>query len=90
MFVNQTESTSFIHSLKQAGITISDERQVIERLAEAREWHYAFSTLINQGKRIGIWFSATAKTHTSQLQQLFAQYQFPGKVEAAFEASLQK
>jgi len=36
MFVNQTESTLFIHSLKQAGITINNEREVIERLAEAR------------------------------------------------------
>jgi hypothetical protein len=35
MFVNQTESTLFIESLKKAGIAIHNEREVIERLAEA-------------------------------------------------------
>jgi len=90
MFVNQTESTLFIHSLKQAGITINNEREVIERLAEAREWHYAFSTLVEQGRRIGIWFAATAKIHTAQLKRLFASYHFSGNAEAAFEACLQK
>lgn len=90
MFVNQTESTSFIHSLKRAGISISNEQAVIERLAEAREWHYAFSTLVKQGERIGIWFAATAKISSNQLRRLFAQYHFSGNAEAAFEASLQR
>ena len=89
MFVNQTESTLFIQSLKRAGIQISNEREVIERLAEAREWHFAFSTLVNQGKRIGIWFAATAKTRSTQLKRLFAKYHFTGNAEAAFEACLQ-
>ena len=90
MFVNQNESTLFIHSLKRAGIAIGNEREVIERLAEAREWHYAFSTLVKQGTRIGIWFAATAKIRSNQLQRLFAKYNFPGNAEAAFEACLQK
>jgi hypothetical protein len=90
MFVNQTESTSFIHSLKEAGIAINNEREVIERLAEAREWHYAFSTLVGQGQRIGIWFAATARTRSAQLKRLFAKYHFSGNAEAAFEACLQR
>ncbi|MFZ2268952.1 MAG: hypothetical protein WAV95_15355 [Azonexus sp.] len=90
MFVNQTESTSFIHSLKQAGIEINNEREVIERLAEAREWHYAFSTLVGQGQRIGIWFAAKARIRSSQLKRLFAKYNFSGNAEAAFEACLQR
>ena len=89
MFVNQTESTAFVQSLKRAGVTISDERQVIERLAEAREWHYAFSTLVKKGRRIGIWFAATAKTRRAKLQRLFARYHFSPSAEAAFEQSLQ-
>ena len=89
MFVNQTESTRFIHSLKRAGVAIHNEEEVIERLAEAREWHFAFCTLVNQGKRIGIWFAATAKVRSKQLQRLFARYHFSGNAEAAFEASLQ-
>lgn len=90
MFVNQTESTSFIHSLKRAGIEIGNEQAVIERLAEAREWHYAFSTLVKQGERIGIWFAATAKIRSNQLKRLFAKYHFSGNAEAAFEACLQR
>ena len=89
MFVNQTESTLFIQSLKNAGITIHNEREVIERLAESREWHYAFTTLVKQGKRIGILFAASAKIRSGQLKKLFAQFHFSNGAEAAFEASLQ-
>ena len=90
MFVNQTESTAFVESLKRAGVAISDERQVIERLAEAREWHYAFNTLVRQGRRIGIWFAASARVRSSRLQRLFARYRFPASSEVAFEACLQR
>ena len=88
MFVNQTESTLFIESLKKAGIAIHNEREVIERLAEAREWHYAFSTLVKQGRRIGIWFVATAKIRSSQLKRLFAKFRFSSSDQATFEAAL--
>ena len=90
MFVNQTESTLFIHSLKRAGVVIGNEQEVIERLAEAREWHYAFSTLVKQGQRIGIWFAATARIRSNQLKRLFAKHHFSGSAEAAFEACLQR
>ena len=88
MFVNQTESTLFIQSLKKAGVAINNEREVIERLAEAREWHYAFSTLVKQGRRIGIWFAATTNIHSIQLKNLFAKFRFSSADEASFEASL--
>jgi len=90
MFSNQKESTEFIRSLKRAGIAIGNEREVIERLEEAREWHYAFSTLVKQGQRIGIWFAATTKIRSEQLKRLFAKYHFSGNAEAAFEACLQR
>lgn len=90
MIASPKESTLFIQSLKQAGILIGNEREVIERLGEAREWHYAFSTLAKQGKALGIWFAATARTRSIQLKRLFAKYNFPGSAEAAFEASLQR
>ena len=89
MITNQNESTLFIESLKRAGIVIGNEREVVERLGEAREWHYAFSTLAKQGKTLGIWFSATAQTRSIQLKRLFDKYKFPSNAEAAFEASLQ-
>jgi len=89
MIANEKESAEFIESLKRAGILIGNEREVIERLGEAREWHFAFATLAKQGKTLGIWFAATARTRSIQLKRLFAKYNFPGNAEAAFEASLQ-
>lgn len=82
------ESTQFIQSLKQAGVAISKEDEVIERLEEAREWHYAFTTLVKQGQRIGINFLAKSDIPSTELQRLFAQYRFADKAEAAFEANL--
>ncbi len=89
MITKQKESTQFIQSLKRAGIQIGNEQEVIERLGEAREWHFAFATLAKHGKTLGIWFSATAKTRSAQLKRLFAKYNFPGNTEAVFEACLQ-
>lgn len=83
-----TESTQFINSLKMAGVAISNELEVIERLEEAREWHYAFTTLVKQGQRIGISFLAKPETQSAELQRLFAQYRFADNTEAIFKASL--
>lgn len=83
------QSVQFIESLKRAGILIGNEREVIERLGEARDWHYAFTTLAKQGRALGIRFSATARTRSIHLQRLFARYNFPGNAEATFEAALQ-
>ncbi len=88
MFVNQTESTRFIESLKESGIAIHNEREVIERLAEARQWRYAFSTLVKQGGRIGIWFVATARIRSDQLKSVFIQFRFSSRDEAIFKATL--
>lgn len=89
MRTQQQEATRFIQSLKRAGVVIGNEEEVIERLGEAREWHFAFNTLAKCGKALGICFSATAKTRSEQLKRLFAEYHFSGSAEAAFEASLQ-
>nr|MBL8410469.1 hypothetical protein [Dechloromonas sp.] len=89
MIRNQNaESTRFIESLKGAGVAISNEREVIERLEEAREWHFAFTTLVKQGQRIGISFLANPGLKSVELQRLFAQYHFADQAEATFEASL--
>jgi hypothetical protein len=87
-----TESTLFIQSLKGAGVAISNEREVIERLEEAREWHYAFTTLVKQGDRIGINFMANPDMKSAELsaelQRVFALYRFPEQTESIFEARL--
>ena len=83
-----TESAQFIQSLKGAGVAISKEQEVIERLEEAREWHFAFSTLVNQGDRIGISFLANPGVQSAELQRVFAQHRFSERAKAAFEAKL--
>ena len=82
------ESTQFIQSLKTAGVAISNEHEVIERLEEARVWQYAFTTLVKQGKRIGISFLAQPGMQLAELQRLFSRFRFADHAEAAFEASL--
>ena len=83
-----TESTLFIESLKSAGVAISKEREVIERLEEAREWHFAFTTLVKQGDRIGISFMANPGLKSAELRRVFAQYHFPDQTGSIFESKL--
>ena len=82
------ESTQFIQSLKTAGVAISNEHEVIERLEEERVWQYAFTTLVKQGKRIGISFLAQPGMQLTELQRLFSRFRFADHAEATFEASL--
>lgn len=79
----------FLDSLKQAGITITREAELRERLAEAQSWRYAFMTLANNGRVIGIRFEDQGAGHNSDiLRNAFSAYQFPEQYEAAFEAKL--
>lgn len=50
----------FLDSLKQAGVAISNERELRERLAEAQRWRYAFATLASNGRPLGIRFRMVA------------------------------
>jgi hypothetical protein len=58
-------------------------------LAEAGEWHYAFRTLVNAGKRIGIHFAPATPIQSQQLDSVFAQFRFNRNDATAFEAALQ-
>lgn len=42
-------------SLKQAGVAITNERELRERLA-AQRWRFAFATLASNGRPLGIRF----------------------------------
>lgn len=85
-----TESfDEFLDSLKQAGVAISNERELRERLAEAQRWRFAFATLASNGRTLGIRFEdRSAGVNEEQIHRTFAQYQFPESLEAAFAASL--
>lgn len=80
----------FLDSLKQAGIAITNESELRERLAEAQSWRYAFMTLATNGRAIGIRFEDRSAGNSGDvIRRAFSQYQFPEKYETAFEASLQ-
>jgi len=84
-----TESfDEFLDSLKQAGVAISNERELRERLAEAQRWRYAFSTLASNGRSLGIRFQDHAGVNKAEIHRAFAQFDFPESMEMAFAASL--
>ena len=85
-----TESfDEFLDSLKQAGVAISNERELRERLAEVQRWRFAFSTLASNGRPLGIRFQDhSAGVNKAAIHRAFAQYQFPESMEVAFAASL--
>ncbi len=79
----------FLDSLKQAGIAITNERELRERLAEAQRWRYAFATLASNGRPLGIRFKdESANVDQERIHSAFTQFQFPESLEQAFSASL--
>ncbi|HQR03126.1 MAG: hypothetical protein JSR19_12865 [Proteobacteria bacterium] len=48
----------FLDSLKQAGVAITGEDELRERLATAQSWRYAFMTMAANGSAIGIRFES--------------------------------
>ncbi len=80
---------SFLDSLKKAGITISNETELRERLAEAQRWRYAFQTLAANGKLIGISFEDQSEgRNEEEINRAFSDFQFSEKTKAVFSASL--
>lgn len=80
---------SFLNSLKAAGITITREEELRERLAEAQIWRYAFMTLAANGRSIGIRFQGQEQQVDAELvRRTLAEYQFPESSQQVFAASL--
>jgi hypothetical protein len=79
----------FLDSLKKAGITISNETELRERLAEAQRWRFAFQTLAANGKVIGINFEDhTEGRNEAEITRTFNDFQFSEKTKAVFSANL--
>ncbi len=79
----------FLDSLKQAGIDITNEREVRERLAEAQRWRYAFATLAANGRQIGIRFEdRSSGKNDAQIRDALARFEFPNQLQDVFAASL--
>ena len=85
-----TESfDSFLDSLKKAGITISNEVELRERLAEAQRWRFAFQTLAANGKVIGISFEDHSDgRNEAEISRAFNDFHFSEKTKAVFSANL--
>jgi hypothetical protein len=79
----------FLDSLKKAGITISNETELRERLAEAQRWRFAFQTLAANGKVIGISFADHSEgRNEAEIARTFNEFQFSEKSKAVFSANL--
>ncbi|SBT06669.1 conserved hypothetical protein [Candidatus Accumulibacter aalborgensis] len=85
-----TESfDQFLDSLKQAGVEISNECELRERLAEAQRWRFAFATLAANGRPLGIRFQdSRSGANEADIHLAFTRFQFPASLESAFAASL--
>jgi hypothetical protein len=80
----------FLDSLKKAGIAISKEAELRERLAEVQLWRFAFQTLAANGKAIGISFEdRTQGRNQAEIERAFNEFHFSEKTKAIFSASLQ-
>ena len=68
----------FLDSLKQAGVQISNEGELRERLAEAQRWRFAFATLASNGRPLGIRFQdSSSGVNRDDIERTMARFQFP-------------
>ncbi|EXI90704.1 MAG: hypothetical protein AW11_00562 [Candidatus Accumulibacter regalis] len=87
--VSNESFDQFLDSLKEAGVEISNERELRERLAEAQRWRFAFATLAANGRQLGIRFQdARSGVSDADIHRAFARFEFPAKLESSFAASL--
>lgn len=79
----------FLDSLKDAGVAITEESSVRERLAETNRWRFAFMTLAANGHSIGIRFiDCGARRNAAKIRKTFARYEFPADADSVFAANL--
>ncbi|HTH94978.1 MAG TPA: hypothetical protein VL550_07080 [Rhodocyclaceae bacterium] len=83
-----TESfDEFLSSLKRVGVVISNEFELRERLAEARRWRYAFTTLANHGRSLGIRFDGD-KANAAAIRNTLARFEFPEQTQGSLTDAL--
>ena len=81
---------NFLSLLKAAGIAITNETELRERLAQARRWQYAFMTLAANGDSLGIRFSESGTgSDKTTVCNTFANYRFPAQSDSVFVSKLQ-
>jgi hypothetical protein len=83
-----TESfDEFLSSLKRLGIVIRNELELRERMAEARRWRFAFATLANNGRSLGIRFENHNADDTA-IRNTLARFEFPEPAQSSLTAAL--
>lgn len=84
----RTESfDEFLSSLKRLGIVINNELELRERLAEARGWRYAFTTLASHGRSLGIRFE-NRNADDAAIRNTLARFEFPEQTQSSLTAAL--
>lgn len=85
-----TESfEEFLESIKQAGVVIFNEPALRERMAEAHNWRFAFTTMLANGRRAGIFFEERGqRVDEKKIHRAFAEYKLPESSEAILAATL--
>lgn len=79
----------FLASIKQAGVVISNEAALRERMAEAYNWRYAFTTMVANGRPTGIRFeNPSHQLDEAHIHRVFEKFQFPQNSEAVLAATL--
>ena len=79
----------FLESLKEAGIEIDNEQNLKQRMAEARQWRYAFRTIAANGNVIGINFHQSENgSDFVQIQRTLDRFHFPPGTQDILVASL--
>lgn len=79
----------FLNSIKQAGVEITNERELRERMEEAHLWRSAFRTLVVNGRALGIRLMPSAKgSDESLLRRTLQQFQFPEGSDTVVCASI--
>lgn len=79
----------FLESLKAAGVAITNEDELRERLAETDLWRFAFMTLARNGEALGISFrNRGVSGNLDKLRRTFSSYHFPADADAVFASRL--
>ncbi|HRE16568.1 MAG TPA: hypothetical protein PLW86_05795 [Rhodocyclaceae bacterium] len=87
--LSQESFEEFLESLKKAGIEISNEAEVRERLAESQRWRFAFMTLAANGRPLGIRFEDHSEgANNDVLRRTLAQFAFSENYQESFAATL--
>ncbi|GAB2181483.1 hypothetical protein DLREEDagrD3_17060 [Denitratisoma sp. agr-D3] len=79
----------FLDSLKLAGIEITNEKELRERLAEVQHWRYAFRTLAANGRQLGIRFQqGNQGSDANRIRNTLNQFHFPQGTDDILAASI--